>query len=229
MFPQGFWPGPLKTANITQINGKNVSPISAGAVFAGNGALAMTVNIKDSSSAANIQAAFVRISGSQIASNVTDSSGNAALAVNSGNVVVSVTASGYAAYNPSTHSVSVDGLWDGTTSATLSLTMTAVIIPTPSMPNQIIGLLYTRGPDDVTMRAIMVTFQMTAPAPGDTGNNYNDQPFGVMSNDDGLVSRAFTKGAKYQYKNFRGVWTPFTAPTTGTTFQIPDAVGTFTG
>lgn len=115
----------------------------------------------------------------------------------------------------------------GTTA--LTITGTAINVPAPTSANQIIGTLYTRKPDDTTQAAVVVQFQMTGPPPGEAGSDYDNTMFSVTSDGTGLVTYPFTMGAKYQYKNVRGDWVPFTAPTIGTTFPIPDGLGRFAG
>lgn len=218
----------LLMVDVEDARGAQIVPAGS-ALFAGGGALPMTVNVKDLSSGVNIAAAIVRISGAQAAYQVTDNSGNAALSLNSGNATLSITANNYSAYNPVVHAISIDGHWDGGASATLNVTLTPITTLSPGLPNQIVGTLFTRKPDDTTQPAVVVQFQLTGPPPGEGGSDYDDTIFSVTSDGTGLVSYPFTKGAAYQYKNLKGAWIPFTAPTTGTMFAIADGVGKFAG
>lgn len=62
----------------------------------GTGAFAVTVNVKDNGTSANIVGATLRVTGAQAAGPVTtDSSGNAVVRLNAGAVTVAVTATGY--------------------------------------------------------------------------------------------------------------------------------------
>lgn len=195
----------------------------------GTGSHTVIINVKDASTAVVIVGATVKVSGAQAAAITTDLSGNVTLNLNSGTVTVQVNSPGYSNYNPTTHTIDGSGHWDGGGSATLSLTMAAVVIPSPSSPNQIVGTLYTRKPDDTTQAAVVIQFQMTDPPPGEGGNDYDDTIFNVTSDGTGLVSYPFTKGAAYQYKNLKGGWVKFTAPLIGTTFPINDGLGKFAG
>jgi hypothetical protein len=203
--------------------------IGAAGSGSGTGSLTAIINVKDAGTAANILGATVKVSGAQAATATTDASGNVTLNLNSGTVTVSINVAGYSNYNPTTHTIDGSGHWDGGGSATLSLTMAAVVIPSPSSPNQIVGTLYTRKPDDTTQAAVVIQFQMTDPPPGEGGNDYDDTIYNVTSDSTGLVSYPFTKGAGYQYKNLKGGWVKFIAPLVGTTFPINDGLGKFAG
>jgi len=193
----------------------------------GTGALASTINVKDSASAAPIVGATVRISGAQTATATTDASGNAAVSLNAGTISVGITAAGYSASNPTAHTVAASGSngnWDGGGSPTLSLTLAAAVIAAATAPNQTTAYLTTRDGQGNASAAKTLTFALVD---ADAITDSHDQTaFTATSDSTGLLQVPLRQGTKYQARMSGGSWVAFTTGTAAT-YALPEVLGTY--
>jgi hypothetical protein len=195
---------------------------------AGTGGLQIVVNVKDSSSHANIVGASVVAGGAQVAAGTTDGSGNAALGLNAGTVTLTITAPGYAGYL---------GQQTITVAGTINLTLTAVSIPAPAGPNQTVVYIYTRDQSGAITGSVPVTFQIAASPAGEVGSAYNSATLAVTSNAlSGLASISLPIGTLFRYRvGAKGLWSDnsaalgrlLTVPAIGP-YELPDVIGSYT-
>jgi hypothetical protein len=123
----------------------------------------------------------------------------------------------------------VEWVYAGETKREVRTFAAAADAPMSSQPYQVIGILSTRNPDGSIRCNAAVQFQMSGLPLAQSGSIYDDAIFSLTSDDAGRIAYPFVQGAKYQYRNAAGTWIPFTAPVSGTGFDIPDGLGKFAG
>lgn len=183
------------------------------ATVAGSGAFAVTVTVTDGSSA--LQNATVRLTeGINSFTAITNVNGVASFNLNAATYAIGITKSGYQ-FTPATIAVS--------TSANFDKAMTAIVIAAPADPNQATGSLTTFDAQGAIAAAVVLKFEMVT---GPGSNSYKISSFTATSDNAGLLTAAFRKGAKYRGSRGGVNWVEFTVPTDASTFALPEILGT---
>ncbi len=200
--------------------------LAAIASASGTGTYAVTVNVKNANTAANIVGATVRVSGSQAAGpTTTDTNGNANLSLNAGTVMLGARADGFSDYANAALVVTGAG--------TINITLAAVSLPSPGAANQAVGYLYTRDHAGAILASQPVKFKMILTPDGHTGNAFGGEIYTRTSDSDGLLSDDFQIGAKYEIWTAKegrpaadGAHVSFVVPAAGP-FTLPDIYGVY--
>lgn len=106
---------------------------------------------------------------------------------------------------------------------TPTYTMTTVVIPAPSSPLKVVGVLLCLDVDEDPEEGVEVTFKKTS-GPGDAGYSLDSEEVVETSDVDGLITREFLIGATYKVRRSNGAAQSFVAPAT-TPFNIAEHLG----
>lgn len=193
---------------------------------AGTGTKTMTINVKDATTSANIVGASVTVTGSATAT--TDTNGNATVMLNAGTYSVGITAAGYLNSLPSSQVVNSSGNWVSSGTSTLALTITSSTIITPPATGQIWGVLQTLDMHGNPLAGVTVSFQMTDPPTGNTGNTWPTSPVPFTSDSGGNIAVEMPMGSVFTGETAGGAVQSFAVPTSGTQFNVPSILGRYT-
>ena len=191
------------------------APADCGA-SAGTGARTVTVTVQDGDSNP-IEGARVRLTAGAISAiETTNASGVAPLAVDDATYAVAVTKTGYSGV---TASLVVDG------DKPVTYSLTALVTSPPTTPGTLIGQMITLDEQGAIEVGVEISIQITA-GPGDAGVAYDSKVWTVTSDSNGLVEfDGIVAGATYSMWRGCGEVGTFTAPETGSTFDVDELIG----
>jgi hypothetical protein len=189
----------------------------------GSGAYSVIVNVNDGANP--IPGAMVRISGPQSAGAiVTDTTGNAIFALNSGTITVATTATGYAG-SSTVHTIDNSGHWDATGSADLSISLSAAGASLSPGPAQTTAYLTTRDGQGDPIAGVTLTFALIDPQA--SADSYDLGTFSATSDSTGLLQVLLRQSSTYQARLAAGPWTTFTTGS-ASSFALPEILGNYT-
>jgi hypothetical protein len=188
-----------------------------GAGSSGSGARTVTVTVDDGVTV--LENATVRLTeGANTFTGLTNASGVVVFSLDDATYTVSISKAGYT-FTPTTKIV------NGTEADTYS--MTAVTITAPPNASTTTGTMTVYDEQGSVESGVTITVQVID-GPGTAGIGYDSTEWAATSNGSGVVEFAgIILGARY--KIWRGTSKPeaqtFTAPTTGTSFDLAEVIG----
>jgi hypothetical protein len=148
-----------------------------------------------------------------------------AAADGSGNKTVSLAAGTYTVRaSPTSGVLFADTTINVTTSATFTITGTALSITPASAPGQTTAYLTTRDGQGNTLAGVALTFQLIDPQT--TTDSYDQTAFTATSDNSALLQVPLIKNTKYQARVGGGTWVAFTTGN-GLTYALPEVLGTY--
>lgn len=190
----------------------------------GSGDNPVTISLVDSEGNAVANLAVVVWNSGETARlnyDTANSSGQALFNLDAGTYKVAVlTPSAYV--NPGSTTLTVTN----TGAQALTITLTPQSVTPAAGADQIVGVLDTYDSQGALEASVAITIKMLE-GPGDTGQSHDTAEITATSNGSGRVTVSLLQGAKYKAR--RGStsrWEEFTCPTTGTSFLLPEVLGT---
>ncbi len=92
----------------------------------------------------------------------------------------------------------------------------------PADPSQATGALTTFDGQGAIAGSVVISFQLIA---GPGSDSYGTAGFSAASNEAGLLTADFRRGASYKARRGFSPWTEFTVPDAGS-FALPEILGT---
>jgi hypothetical protein len=158
----------------------------------------------------------------RLAYGTTDSNGQVVFNLESGAIKIAVaTTAAWEAVGATAYTVTDTGA-----QSVPSITLTAHSVTPPALANQIIGVLITYDATGALKGNVAICIEMVK-GPGTDGQSHDTTVNTHTSNASGRLEVAHLMGAEYRARrgNSDMDWVYYTAPSTGTSFSLPEILG----